>query len=176
MGKGGGGSSKAGDRQLAAFSKEIQTVSQPARTAWFNQLTEALTTGGVQARIPQAQQAIEQSKAASAAAARQTESDLSSIGLARTPMGQSILATQRTQAAMGAAAAGRIPVDQLIASAPNAILGAAQTATAGLSASATNQAQLGAAQAVAAGQTNAAVGAAAGGTAAAAGTIIAAYI
>lgn len=171
MGKGGGSGKSASDKELATFSKEIRGTSKPARDLFYSQLAEALQTGGVQARIPLAQQAIEQSKVSSSAAMRETEASLAATGLARTPLGQGILANQRTAAAMGAAAAGRVPIEALLAAAPNAALGAAQTATGGLAQSAGVEAQLAAAKRAAAAQETAGiasgVGAAVGLTAAA---------
>lgn len=87
-------------------SKAIFGTQQPTRRILGKQTVEALKTGGIGARIPIIQRAVDASQQASARALRQTENDLTRGGLGGTPFGQSILAQQRQA---GRQAAAQIP-------------------------------------------------------------------
>ena len=85
----------------------------------FAQIYEALKTGGIGARLPIAQQGVEQSRAATSTAMTGTQESLSRSGLLKTPWGQSTLAGVRQS---GEQATNRIPTDiaqQFISLAPN---------------------------------------------------------
>jgi hypothetical protein len=67
----------------------------PFERTLFNQGLEALTTGGVGARIPFIQRALESSKEANAQTIAQTSDALSRTRLAGTKFGQTVLANTR---------------------------------------------------------------------------------
>lgn len=69
---------------------------------------EALRTGGVEARIPIIQTAVEQSKNALSQGLQQTEEQLALSGILKSPFGQRILAGQRIE---GESAIGAIPTN-----------------------------------------------------------------
>jgi len=100
-----GGSSKAGQsigtsgpssEQKATAKFFLENVSKPIGEMLIPQILEALQTGGVGARIPIAQRAIEQSRAATSRALTDTEASLSRAGQARTPFGERTKAAVRT--------------------------------------------------------------------------------
>lgn len=72
------------------------------------QQLEALKTGGVGARIPMIQRAVEASKAATAGALKGTSDEMASSGIAGTPFGASILAATRMS---GEQATSQIPTN-----------------------------------------------------------------
>lgn len=130
----GGGGKSAGARGSAALDKfvsEFAEVSKPARETFFGQLQEALTTGGIGARIPIIQKSVEASKSATSAALRGTEESLARAGIAGDPFGQKVLAGTRLA---GETATAQIPINiiqQMISGAQSAVLGSAQTITRG---------------------------------------------
>lgn len=117
-----GGSGKVdvpeGVNKLEAITKRLFQESQGVRKESLSQVEEALKTGGVGARIPIIQRAVEAANASSSQAQTGTEESLARVGLTGTPYGQRILAGQKQQ---GAFAASQIPTDyvqQLIQQAP----------------------------------------------------------
>lgn len=127
---GGGKSSRAsGSRQLEAFAGELRTESRPGRRELFGQIFEALRTGGIGARLPIIQRAVESSMGATSQALRETEDRLRGVGLEGTPFGQRILSDVTRE---GEFATSQIPTNiaqELINLAPSFITGAGQTAT-----------------------------------------------
>ena len=87
-------------------SKAVFGVQQPIRKTLGAQTMEALKTGGVGARIPIIQRAVDAAQQANARALSATEAGLTAGNLAGTPFGQSILAQQRQA---GRQAAAQIP-------------------------------------------------------------------
>lgn len=131
MGGGGKSQARSSGANLDKFLAEFQEQSGPARQTFFDQLNEALTTGGVGARLPIIQKSVEASKSATSAARVATTESLAKAGIGGTPFGQQILAGQELQ---GNLATAQIPtniIQQLIAQAPGAVLGSAQTLSGG---------------------------------------------
>lgn len=133
-GKGGGAEriSAQPDPALSQFTNEVREESKPVREETFRQALEALQTGGIGARIPIAQRTVEQTRAATSQAMRQTEAGLASAGLGDTPFGQNILAATRLG---GETATANVPTDiaqQFINLAPGLSLGSANTIVSGL--------------------------------------------
>lgn len=137
-GKGGGGKtpdygpylSALSDaaKQATAAGKEILDISRPVREQFYGQLAEVLRTGGVGAQIPIAQQGVEATRSAAAGATEATKSRLASAGLGRTPYAQRILSGLGIQ---GDIATAQVPLDiakLFLGAAPNAALGAPQSA------------------------------------------------
>jgi hypothetical protein len=95
--------------------------SNPARRQMFQQLNEALKTGGVGARIPIIQRAVENVNAATSLATRGASADFARAGLAGSPFAAQALAGIR---AGGAQQAAEIPTQiaqELISAGPGLI-------------------------------------------------------
>ncbi len=131
MGGGGKAAGQRGSEALDKFVSEFAEVSKPARETFFGQLQEALTTGGIGARIPIIQKSVEASKSATSAALRGTEESLAKAGIAGDPFGQRVLAQTRLA---GETQTSQIPTNiirEMLAGAQSAVLGSAQTITGG---------------------------------------------
>jgi hypothetical protein len=87
-------------------SKTLFKTAKPLFQESAAQQLEALKTGGVGARIPMIQRAVEASKAATAGALRGTTDELAATGLAGTPFAASTLAGTRMS---GEQATSQIP-------------------------------------------------------------------
>jgi hypothetical protein len=123
---------------LASLSEQMFQESNPARRLMFKQLTEALKTGGVGARIPIIQRAVENVNTATAAATKGASADFARSGLAGSSFAAEALAGVR---ASGSARAAEIPTDiaeQLISAGPGLI--SSGSGIPGLSAAASIQA------------------------------------
>ena len=136
--------------QLDALIKEFADVSRPAREELFGQVSEALTTGGVGARIPIISKSVEASKAATSQALKQIDESLARSGLATSPFGARVRAGEVSRGARATAAIPTNIAQQLISFAPNLVTGtggqvlqgagvAAQTAGASQAAAAANE-------------------------------------
>lgn len=101
FGGGGGGRGDQASATQARLSEEYFELLRPLLELFTSQGVEALQTGGVGARIPIVQRAVEGTRVAASQAERQTTESLAQAGLAGTPFGENILATQRTQAGLG---------------------------------------------------------------------------
>lgn len=131
----------SGSAALERFLGEYTEQTRSGRSELFSQITEALKTGGVGARLPIVGKAVEASKAATATAMRGTEETLARTGLTRTPWGQNVLASQRLE---GELATSRIPTDMtqaFLAGTLPTLTGAANTITGGYSNLAATQTQ-----------------------------------
>jgi hypothetical protein len=114
------------DKALAAYATELAGASRPARQAYFQQLDEALRTGGVAARQPEIQLALEHAMGDADAQRQATLASVAQAGLQRS--------TTAAAAESGAEAAGSqhvalTPADvvqQYILASPAAVLGQAQ--------------------------------------------------
>lgn len=162
------GADTSSSRALANYIAELQGQSRPARRLGFQQGAEALRTGGVGARIPIIQRAVEASKLATSNALQGTESGAAAAGVSG-PYLQSILAATREQ---GGLATSRIPTDdaqRLIGMVFPASVQSGSTAIAGLGNAAASAANVNAAN-------NTAQATEIGGGAAAVGAIAAAAI
>src|SRR5438876_4705928 len=81
--------------KLGAIAETILKQTGPVRKELLGQTLEALKTGGVGARIPIIQRAVEASKQATSSALKETTASGGAAGLAGTPFLQSILAKTR---------------------------------------------------------------------------------
>lgn len=103
LGGGKGGSSGAGstsisaqpDPETSAFTKELREGTKPIRDEVFGQVLEALKTGGIGARLPIVQRAVEGSRAATSQALNATTAAASGTGLEKSPFLARILAETR---------------------------------------------------------------------------------
>jgi hypothetical protein len=132
-GKGGGGSTQtSGSAALEAIAKQINEEITPVRQEFTKQLQEALTTGGVGARLPLVQSMTEQAGKATSDTLKQVTDQLSQSGMIKSPYGQRILADT---ALSGEYAKKSIPssvVQQLLSVLPNYTLGTGNTIVSGL--------------------------------------------
>lgn len=78
--------------------------SEDVRSGLLTAMQEVLSTGG--SNIPIISRTIDASRSASSRALMETEQDLAQSGLAGTPFGENILATQRQKGEVGAAQVG----------------------------------------------------------------------
>ena len=127
--------------KLLHAAESILQQSAPARKELLGQTTEALKTGGVGARIPIIQRAVEASKQATGNALRGTSGDLAARGITG-PYASSILSATREA---GGQATSQIPTDiagQMIGAAPNIVGGFTGQGLGGLSTSGGIQANL----------------------------------
>ena len=128
-GKSGGGASGASSMivapsgEMKKTTKMVREATAPVLKETAGQILEALTTGGIGARLPIAQRSVEASRSATATALRQTGEELTRKGQAGTPFGESLLANLRLAGETGTA---NIPTDiaqQFISVAPSFALG-----------------------------------------------------
>lgn len=108
---------KAGEQALKQ-QRFFFGQQKPIAQQLASQTLEALTTGGVGARIPIVQRGVEAAKRAGSEAVRQTEETIGAGRLGGTPFGQSILAQTRQRAGE---VSSLVPVElaqQFIAGAP----------------------------------------------------------
>jgi hypothetical protein len=101
-GGGGGGSLSDAERYLRSlidqalgFNRERASYTTPFERTLFEQGLEALRTGGIGARIPFVQAAMEASRRQGATAMRETTTDLTRTGLLNTMFGRRIMAGLR---------------------------------------------------------------------------------
>lgn len=90
---------------LQVQGEKLLKQSNKPRKLLLDQLTEALATGGVKAKIPLIQQAVSQSNQANAAALKQTSEGLAQRNIGG-PFASRILAAQRQ---MGEQEVGKLP-------------------------------------------------------------------
>lgn len=142
----GGSSQTSASRELEAFTGELREQSRPVRQEVFAQILEGLRTGGIGARIPIIQQAVEASRQATSSALRQLDQSLAQTGLAGTAFGarargETLLAGEQRTA--------QLPTELVQQFINTALSQATQTPTTivqGLGAASQSQAQLQAAQ------------------------------
>src|SRR3989304_3775010 len=79
-GGGGGGFTSTPDPEVSAFAKEVREQSRPVREEVFKQVFEALRTGGIGARLPIAQRAVESSRSATSATLRELDEGFAQAG------------------------------------------------------------------------------------------------
>lgn len=92
-GKGGGGGGGGGQsaEQKATTRFFLENVSKPLADLLVPQIGEALSTGGVGARIPVAQKSVEASRSATSKSLIDIATNLERAGILRTPTGQAVL-------------------------------------------------------------------------------------
>ena len=107
-GGGGGTISTTTDPAMSAAVSEMTATSRPVRNEVYRQVLEAMTTGGIGARLPIVQRGVEASRAATSSAMRQIDAGMAGTGLARSPYAQNL----RNQALLqGELAANAIPTN-----------------------------------------------------------------
>lgn len=106
LGSGAKGGAPSQTKELGEISKQLFEESSPVRKELLGQSLEALTTGGLQSRIPIIQEYVQQSRQALSDALRQSESGLATSGLLNSSFGQRALTEQRIA---GEAGVGAIP-------------------------------------------------------------------
>jgi hypothetical protein len=146
------GDSTSGSDALEAFASNVQKDTAPVRDEFSRQLMEALTTGGVGARIPIIQNAVEQSRMAAANTQSQLGDQLGLSGLKGTPFGVRAMAESLQS---GNQAVARAPIDiirDLLGQVPNFITAQGQQQGAALAGASSAEAQTRAAQLQAAAQ------------------------
>jgi len=137
----GGDSQPSGSKELEAFAGELREQSRPVREETFKQILEGLTTGGIGARIPIINSAVESSRAATSNALRQLDESLATTGLAGTGFGarargDTLLAGEARTAALPTEL-----IQQFITTALGQATGTPTTIVQGLGAAAGAQAQ-----------------------------------
>ncbi len=146
MGGGSKGETKT-SKTLSKIAEAFFTETTPVRQELTSQMSEALTTGGVGARMPIISKSQEASRQATSNALRALDAQLAQTGQAGTPFGTRARAetTQR-----GEMATARIPTDivsQLLQIIPGFIMGQSQQAVSGLGQAGQMQASQASAQA-----------------------------
>lgn len=94
------------------IAKNLMKSSGPTRKLVFQQLAEALKTGGIEARTPQIQNAVEQGLSQGSQAQQAAEEAIFKSGASRTPYAKETLA------------AGRATTERAIAQIPSEVIGA----------------------------------------------------
>lgn len=115
----GGNSGRNGQDLLSNTIADLTAETRPIRQELSSQFQEALTTGGIGARIPIITAMQEQSKAATANALRGTGEQLSMQGLSRTPFAASTLAGIRQQGDLATSLIPSSVAQSFIAGAPS---------------------------------------------------------
>ena len=126
----GGGkntSTQSSPKGTAKMLKEFRKAVTPLLKEQSAQFMEALTTGGVGARIPIIQKAVESSRQAASTANRTTSESIGRAGLDNTPFGEMVEGGVRQQ---GEQTIAGIPIDiirEILAQIPNFTLGTGST-------------------------------------------------
>jgi hypothetical protein len=95
----------------------------PIRREVLNQSMEALTTGGIGARIPFAQKGVEASRAATSSALSQLDTSLAQQGMGRSSFGNQLRASTLLQGELETQAIPQRVAEQFIVAAPTMALG-----------------------------------------------------
>ncbi len=138
---GGGGTSGSSnpDPALSKIAQSFFTETEPLRSEFTNQLLQLLQTGGTNARVPIIEKSVEATRKASSDALGATQTELARSGLAGTPFGENVLATQT---ATGEQAAAKTKIDllrELLAQVSGYTLGTGNVAISGLSGARTSE-------------------------------------
>lgn len=131
MGGGGGKGNEAGE-DLADIAKQFFGETTPLRQEMIDQFMEALTTGGVGARIPIINKALESSRRAESQTMQGTEENLARTNLAGTPFGAMVRSSTEQQ---GNLATSQIPTNiiaGMLQQIPGFITGTNQVVTSGM--------------------------------------------
>ena len=136
--KGKTSSSKSLERIAEAFFAE----TTPARQELIGQMEEALTTGGVGARMPIISKAEESSRQATSNALRALETQLATTGQAGTPFGTRARAETTQRGEQATAGIGPNIIAQFLQQIPGFITGSNQMTIQGLTGAAGAQAQM----------------------------------
>lgn len=143
---GGKSPSTSASSALEDIGKQLFTESQPVRQELFGQILEGLQTGGIGAKIPIIQRAVEESRIAQTQSLRQLDDQIAQGRLAGTPFGERL----RADANIGAnATTSRVPTDvvrDFLGVAPGFTSNAGQQSVAGLGSASSAQAAVRSAQ------------------------------
>ena len=142
---GKGPETEASDTQ-SEISQDLYKTAKPLTSELFGQMLEGLRTGGIQARIPIIQSAVDSQKRATSDALRSLDESLGQSGLAGTPYGARV----RSEASIeGASKEAAIPTNSVLDFLKGAIglaTGTNTTAETGLSSVTASEAQVTSAQ------------------------------
>ncbi len=148
MGGGGSGKGKTdASSDLADIAKSFFSETKGVRGELVQQMGEALTTGGVGARMPIIRKAEESSRQATSNALRALEKELAVTGQAGTPFGTRAKAETTQRGEMGTSQIGPSMIAQFLQQIPGVITGSNQMTIQGLSGAAGAEAQQAGAQA-----------------------------
>ena len=139
MGGGKGGDNKA-SKDLAKIAKTFFKETKGLRKETTSQFMEALTTGGVGARMPIIAKAQESSRTATSNALAQLDTQLAQGGLAGTPFGENIRASTLQKGEQATAAIPTNIISQILQQIPGFVTGANQTVVSGLGAAGQSEA------------------------------------
>ena len=114
-----------------AIAQQFMGETSDLRTGFIDQLTEALETGGVGARIPIIARAMEGTREAGSKAMTSTAEELARSRLAGTPFGEKIMAGERRQAEIAPQNTRTQIIQQMLAQMPGFLTGTNQTIIAG---------------------------------------------
>ena len=136
-GKGGTSGSQitgAPDPNVSGFVKEVRQQSGPVRDQVFSQISEALRTGGVNARIPIIQSSVEASKAATSQALKGLDQQTAQAGpgYANSPFAQMVRAQTQLQGSQSTEAIGPAIAKEFVDIAPSVALGSSAQIFTGL--------------------------------------------
>lgn len=123
VGKAGKIKKSSAEQGLLDASSNLLNAAYPVTKEVMGQTLEALQTGGIGARLPIAQKAVEGSRAATSSAMSQLDASLATQGMGRSSFGNQLRASTLLQ---GELATQAIPTDiaqQFIAAAPTMALG-----------------------------------------------------
>lgn len=118
MGNSGKTKTPEGVYELDRLATSLFKQTKPVRTEVLNQTEEALKTGGVNARIPIIQRAVEATRAGAGQTTQATEESLAKAGIAGTPFAERILADIRQKGALDTSTVQSNIINQIIGNAP----------------------------------------------------------
>jgi hypothetical protein len=145
---GGGSKGKSGaSEDLGDLAKDFARETKGPRRTLIDQMAEALTTGGVGARIPIINRAVESSQRATSNTLKALDAQLAQSGLGGTPFGERIRSEATQQGQFQTSQIGPGIVAQLLQQIPGFITGTNQIAISGLTGQAGAEASQAGAQA-----------------------------
>ena len=145
---GGGSKGESGaSKDLGKLAKRFEKETRGTRGELVDQMYEALTTGGVGARIPIISKAVESSQRATSESLKALDAQLAQTGLAGTPFG--VRARQEAEQGGRFATSQISPniISQIISQIPGFVTGQQQIAVSGLGQQVSGEAQQAGAQA-----------------------------
>jgi len=134
-----GGSKAGGD--LQDIVQQFWGETTPTRQGLIDQYYEALTTGGVGARMPIISKAQEQSRTATSNAMRALDTQLAQSGLSGTPFGERTRSQTMMQGEQATAAVPANIIQAMLQQIPGFVTGANQTVVSGMGSAAGAEAQ-----------------------------------
>lgn len=139
MGGGGGKTGEPGNFETPKESKELFGIGKgllketgPLRNTFVDQLLEALTTGGIEARIPIIQRATESAKASLSDSMSGLRDSLARSGLSSSPFGKATVAKAYNEGQLGVSQIAPNIIQHMIDMIPGYVTGMAGTAMQGM--------------------------------------------